>query len=179
MSDPQPARGRRLAAVLGAVLLIAVLIAGVAATTPRDDVVLSADAVVVLGGGGGERLALGRDLAAQHDAELVLSGEAIAQGAAAGLACEVAVRCLEPDPWTTAGEARGIDSLATEEGWDRVAVATSDFHTARSRALFEQCLGDEVAVVGAPTDHGVLEQAYLRARELLARLAGATFARAC
>ncbi len=179
MSDPRPSPGRRFRTIIGTVLVIVVLVGTFAATAPRDDAVRSADAVVVLGGGGGERLALGQELAEQHAAELVLSGEAIEQGAAAGLTCEVEVRCLEPDPWSTAGEARGTDALAETEGWDRVAVATSDFHTARSRALFEQCLGDRVAVVGTPTDHGLIAQVYLRARELLARFAGATFARAC
>ncbi len=180
MSRPRHAHSRRSWRVLiGTVVVMALLLGAFAATAPRDDAVRSIDAVVVLGGGGGERLALGQGLAAEHDAELVLSGEAIAQGTAAGLTCEEEVRCLEPDPWTTAGEARGMDLLADAEGWDHVAVATSDFHTARSRALFEQCLGDKVDVVGAPTDHGLLERVSLRARELLARLAGATFARAC
>ncbi len=179
MSDPRPSPGRRFRTIIGTVLVIAVLVGTFAATAPRNDTVSSVDAVVVLGGGGGERLTLGQELAQEHDAELVLSGEAIAQGAAEGLTCEVEVRCLQPDPWTTAGEARGAEALAEAHGWDRVAVATSDFHTSRSRALFEQCLGDRVAVVGAPTDHGLITQAYLRARELLARFAGATFARAC
>ncbi len=180
MSSPRRSHSRRSGRVLvGTVVVLVLLLAAFAATTPHDDEVGSIDAVVVLGGGSGERLALGQELAEEHDAELVLSGEAIAQGTAAGLTCEEEVRCLEPDPWTTAGEARDTEELAEAHGWDRVAVATSDFHTGRSRDLFEQCLGDRVDVVGAPIDHALIAQAYLRARELLARLAGATFARAC
>jgi len=179
MSGHRRSRSRRFRVLLGAVLVVVTLLGAFAATAPRSDAVHSIDAVVVLGGGGGERLTLGQELAQEHDAELVLSGEAIDQGVRAGLTCEDEVHCLEPDPWTTAGEARGTEALAEEEGWARVAVATSAFHTSRSRALFEQCLGDRVDVVGAPTDDGLIERAYHRARELLARLAGATFARAC
>ncbi|MEX2549053.1 MAG: ElyC/SanA/YdcF family protein [Nitriliruptoraceae bacterium] len=179
MPDHRHPRRRHLRALFVTVAIVVALVGGFAATTPQNDTVQAIDAVVVLGGGGGERLALGQELAQAHDAELVLSGEAIKQGERAGLVCDDDVHCLRPDPWTTAGESRGTEALAEVEGWDRVAVSTSDFHTSRSRTLFEQCLGDRVDVVGAATHDGLLAQAYRRARELLARVAGETFARAC
>lgn len=166
--------------MVAAVALLVLLAAVTAALVPRHDPVpADVDAVVVLGGGQGERLALGRALADEHGAALVLSSFwAIALGHAEGLVCDVEVRCLHPRPLSTAGEAAGTAALADERGWESVAVATSSFHVNRTRMLFEQCL-DEVAVRGAAAPGHLGVQVYRRVRELAAGLAGLTVARAC
>ena len=67
--------------------------------------------------------------------------------------------------------------LADEHGWDEVVVVTSDFHTARSRLLFRQCLGDRVAVVGASREGSVGFRQQLT--EVAGIVVGATIRRAC
>lgn len=169
-------RGLVLVAICAATVAAA---AAVLALVPRNDEVGDVDAVIVLGGSGMERLELGVALATERDAPLVLSAEGIDRGAAAGLTCDVEVVCVNPEPATTAGEALTMHELAAERGWDRVAVATSDFHTNRSRALFRQCFGDRVDVVGADTPTTVRGEIYRSTRELVGHVAGRTLRRAC
>ena len=147
---------------------------------PRDDTPQDPDVVVVLGGAGGERAALGIELADTYDVPLVFSSSARYFGAQQGRDCDVDAICFEPDPPTTAGEAANMRALAEQQGWDHVTVATSAFHTSRSRFLFEQCLGDDrVSVVGAVGDRRGVTSPSLMLRESLGVVAGATFARAC
>ncbi|MEL4505625.1 hypothetical protein AAEX63_11320 [Luteococcus sp. H138] len=56
--------------------------------------------------------------------------------------------CFPPQPSTTRGEAIGLKQLAAQHGWSTFAVLTIDFHTSRSRFIFERCLGTDVTVVG-------------------------------
>lgn len=166
-------------------LLVALLAAPIALGAymwPRDDRPQHPDAVVVLGGGGAERAELGLHLAADHEATLVLASSARYHAAARGdVTCDDAdVICFEPDPPTTIGEARRMAVLAQERGWDHVTVATSRFHTSRTRLLFRQCLGREsVTVQGAsrPDDPGFLPHRDLR--EAVAVLAAWTVQPAC
>lgn len=148
--------------------------------TPRDDVPRDPDVVVVLGGAGGERAALGIELAETYDVPLVLSSSASVFGERQGRTCGVDAICFDPVPENTAGEAANIAQMADEAGWDHVTVATSAFHTSRSRYLFRQCLGeDRVSVVGAVRDGRPATDAQLMSREALGIVAGTTFARAC
>ncbi|MEL4357790.1 MULTISPECIES: YdcF family protein [unclassified Luteococcus] len=57
--------------------------------------------------------------------------------------------CFPPDPSTTRGEAIGLKRLAEAHGWQSFAVLTVDFHAARSRFIFQRCLGVDVPVVGS------------------------------
>jgi uncharacterized SAM-binding protein YcdF (DUF218 family) len=160
-----------IAVGLGALVMYAV---------PRDDVPRDPDAVVVLGGGGPERAELGIELAERYDAALVLSSSAAIFGRWQGRECGVDALCFEPSPENTAGEAENVAALAEEHGWGHVTVATSDFHTSRSRYLFRQCLGrDAVTVVGAEVDRDAGAQLRLLLRESTAIVAGATLRRAC
>ena len=156
------------------------MVALVAYVTPRDDTPQAADVVVVLGGAGGERAELGIELAERLDAPLVLSSSASVFGQRQGRTCGRDAICFDPVPETTAGEAENIARMAEQQGWDHVVVATSSFHTSRSRFLFEQCLGeDRVSVVGRTRDGGTETSPHLVVRESLGVIAGATFARAC
>ncbi len=165
------------------VALAAVSAAVVAATAflvPHDDVPGQPDAVVVLGGGSPARAELGIRLADEHDAELVLFSTAGRHAEAAGYRCGLDARCLEPDPLSTAGEAREVRDLVSTTGWDELVVITTDFHTSRSRLLFEQCLGDQpVRVVGSEHTASWPARVYSYAREAVATLAGVTVRRAC
>lgn len=149
------------------------------ALVPRDDQIGDVDAVIVLGGGGIERLTLGSAIATRNDVPLVLSAEGIAQGRARGLRCDVQVRCINPDPVTTAGEATTMYALAEDEGWDRIAVATSSFHVNRSRTLFAQCFGGRVQVTGATGEMTGPVVIHRGVREIVGQIAAMTVRRAC
>jgi uncharacterized SAM-binding protein YcdF (DUF218 family) len=170
--------------VVLALLLTAVLVAPVVLVGymwPRDDRPRDPDAVVVLGGGGAERAALGLELAERHDATLVLASSARFYAAREGVTCDSPdVICFEPDPPTTIGEARNVADLATEWGWSHVTVATSRFHTSRSRLVFRQCLGrDGATVVGATGPHDPPFALDRELRETLGTLASWTIEPAC
>lgn len=162
------------------VLLIAVLGGWfVVYMLPSDDLPQDPDAVIVLGGAGPERTALGIALSDRYDAQLVLSSNARYFGRRHGVTCDEQALCFEPAPPNTAGEAENVARLAEQYGWDHVTVATSDFHTSRSRFLFRQCLGrDRVSVVGTGDEQGSMDLR-LFLREATGLLAGATIARAC
>jgi uncharacterized SAM-binding protein YcdF (DUF218 family) len=167
-----------------AVIALAVLsvwagVAFVRFMLPTDDVPRDPDAVVVLGGAGDERARLGIELAERYGAQLVLSSNARFFAAAQGQSCEVDAICFEPIPENTVGEARNVAALAEEYGWEHVTVATSDFHTSRTRFLFRQCLGDRVTVVGASRDDRPRIAPRLLLREAAGVIAGATIERAC
>lgn len=167
---------------LGYSIVVAMIAAAamVAYVLPRDDAPAEADVVVVLGGAGGERAELGIELAERFEAPLVLSSSAALFGERQGRACGVDAICFDPVPETTAGEAENVASMAEHRGWEHVVVATSSFHTSRSRFLFEQCLGDErVSVMGRTADGRSDTTPRLVVHESLGVIAGATFARAC
>lgn len=157
-----------------------VLVAFLRFLLPTDDQPRSPDVVVVLGGAGPERAELGIHLAERYDAQLVLSSSAAIFGERQGRACSLDAICFEPEPETTRGEAQMIARMAEEQGWEHVTVATSAFHTSRSRYLFRQCLGeDRVSVVGAVRDGHARTTPRLLLREGLGVIAGATIQRAC
>ncbi len=167
---------------LSVLLVLAVLGGGLAFAAfmiPTDDAPRDPDAVVVLGGAGDERARLGIELAERYDAQLVLSSNARFFAAAQGAACERDAICFEPVPENTVGEARNVAELAEQHGWEHVTVATSDFHTSRTRFLFRQCLGDRVTVVGASREDRPRIAPRLLLREAAGVVAGATFERAC
>lgn len=171
----------------GMQVLMGILLAGLLAFSallvlvlPRDDVPVDPDVVVVLGGAGGERAELGIELAERFEVPLVLSSSASIFGERQGRDCDLDAICFEPVPATTAGEAQNLALMAERQGWDHVVVATSSFHTSRSRFLFEQCLGDErVSVVGRTKPGARATNPRLALREAAGIVAGATFARAC
>lgn len=59
--------------------------------------------------------------------------------------------CFRADPISTRGEARAIERLARERGWDDVVVVTSDFHVFRARLILERCFGDRLRLDDAPS----------------------------
>jgi uncharacterized SAM-binding protein YcdF (DUF218 family) len=166
-------------------VVVALVLLGALALTialwPRDDVPDEPDAVVVLGGGGAERAELGIELRERYGTVLVLSSSSRYYAARRGEDCDADdTICFEPDPPTTIGEARNVADLAADRGWDHVTVATSSFHTSRTRTVFEQCLGDDaVTVVGAPSPDGPAFVLRRELREALGLLASWTIERAC
>ncbi|MEX2533641.1 MAG: ElyC/SanA/YdcF family protein [Nitriliruptoraceae bacterium] len=174
---------RRLARRLVVLLLVSVvtlLAVLIVVTTPRLDVIQHPDVVVVLGGGGGERLAFGQQVAAVHRVPVFAFAEGVTSGVLGGVPCDSKAQwCVEPNPSTTAGEARTAAAYAKDNGWQTMAVATSTFHVNRARVLFRQCFEGEVLVTGI-ADSAPLEVQLRRAgREALGIIAAYTLRRAC
>lgn len=147
---------------------------------PRDDRPRQPDAIVVLGGGGPERAELGIALQAEYDADLVLFAYARMFAERLGVECGPRIICLEPDPWSTIGEALVTRAVMAERDWQHVTVVTNRFHATRARVLFQQCLGHRVSVVRAedPYDGRNIHAGTYR-HEALGILAAWTLRRAC
>jgi uncharacterized SAM-binding protein YcdF (DUF218 family) len=159
--------------------LVAIAVPTIRVLAPADDPWNEPDAIVVLGGVGQERADLGIDLARRADLPLVLSSSATHFAAKRGYRCSLGnAECF---PWppaeNTAEEARYTQAFAAQQGWTQVTVVTSSHHTTRARALFRQCLGDRVSIVGAPRSEGPTFSEL--AREVVGLVAAVTFRRAC
>ena len=137
-----------------AVLLALFLLGGLATVRlfyrPASGVPRQADAVIVLSGDLGERLARGLELIhAGVSSTLVLDGspdsELVLELCKGGQPFEVV--CLRPDPDSTRHEARAAAQLASERGWDSVAVVTTTAHLTRSGVLFRRCMDTSVVMV--------------------------------
>ena len=117
---------------------------------PPSDEPKPVDAVVALAGGHGQRLAVAREVVAEHPATLVLSvGEDDAVDALCADPAGLDVRCFAAEPFRTSGEARAFGALAREHGWDSVAVVTSTSHLTRARVLVSQCVDARVSMIDA------------------------------
>lgn len=57
------------------------------------------------------------------------------------------VRCLKPQPVTTAGEAIAVGELARQEGWTSITAVTNRPHARRVNLILEQCTDMTVSVV--------------------------------
>ena len=148
------------------------MVALAAFVLPRDDVPIDGDVVVVLGGGDDERTELGIELTERFGVPLVLSSTARDSAAHLGWTCGRDAICFAPVPGSTAGEARTVAAMAETHGWEHV-VATSSFHTSRSRVLFEQCLSEgRVSLLGRPPPDGPQTTPRLVLRESFGVIAG-------
>lgn len=165
----RPGTRRLLTALLllcGAGAVMLVLVAVRIAVGPPGDDPFDDGPIVVLGGGGRERLDLGQELRGDTNRPLLVSADAIGRYQAAGGTCQVPdAICLEPEPESTYGEALAVASQVERFGWSQVTVVTSDFHTFRTRLLFDRCVPVPVTVVGAPTEPSLGERLYRIVRE--------------
>ncbi|MFU8841407.1 MAG: YdcF family protein [Nitriliruptoraceae bacterium] len=113
--------------------------------------------VAVLGGAGGRvQAAVALVERSGEPRLLVLSSSAADLYRNAGGSCdEPGVRCVMPDPETTAGEARLLARLAREEGWEQLTVVTTDTHATRARMHLAACMEVPTEVVAVPTGWSV------------------------
>ena len=153
---------RVLAALLGALVVIAA--AGFPVyVRPQQDPLRAADAVVVLGGShSGARYQRGLQLAhAGWAHDLVLSNPYGGADPFLDRLCAAAqprfrVRCFDPDPHSTLGEARQIRDLAAAEHWHTVIVVTSVPHVSRARYIIGKCWAGALVMQGTPVHLGPL-----------------------
>jgi hypothetical protein len=70
------------------------------------------------------------------------------------------VICLDSIPANTRDEALALDALVSEQGWQRVAIVTNDYHMARAAMLDRSCTDADLAPVPVepsglnPVSHG-------------------------
>lgn len=179
MSDAQPPRARRrppehvLARVVtGTVVLLVGLVMVFAwrvVYRPHLDPMPDepVDVLLVLGPLEDWRVEMANQLMAEGRARnLVLSTPDPALDQRHCGAADWPVICFEPEPSTTRGEAMQLKRLMAENGWTTAAVLTVDFHAARSRFIFERCLGQPVPVVGRHVSYWDDERPYMVAYQL-------------
>jgi uncharacterized SAM-binding protein YcdF (DUF218 family) len=150
---------RGLAVLLLAVGLFAAATAFLFVYPDADPVPRRADAIVVLSGGQ-HRL----DEGVRLWREGVVPTLAISDGRNPGwpeanrLCGRPRVRCFDPSPYSTRGEAR----WTAEQGWSSVVVVTSTYHVRRARELFDRCVDGRLAVVEAdpPVDNFIVGVAW-------------------
>lgn len=57
--------------------------------------------------------------------------------------------CFRPKPVTTQGEARALQHLAREHGWETVNVITAQSHVTRARMLMSRCFDGDIRMLAA------------------------------
>ncbi len=147
---------------------------------PPDQTARAADVVFVIGPPTDARIELAEALVAEHGAQLLLVSTTLpeaaaprdtgwpkpdrpawAQGEGSSVSavdelCErsdwggVGVLCLQPEPFTTQGEARALAALMKERGFETATVVTMTPHVARTRLLVDRCdeASADVHVIG-------------------------------
>ena len=139
--------------VAAAAVLLCVTASFIPILWPRTGAPERVDAVIVLSGDHGERLPLALDMIARGVTSVLVFDGALDSARAMEL-CRggqpFEVVCLQPRVDNTRGEARAAAELASSRGWERVAVATSTHHAARSGLLFRRCVKGEVEMIAAP-----------------------------
>ena len=167
-------------------LLVALLLvlAWLAATAylfvwPPTDSIGPADAVVVLGSRSRpERLPEGLRLMHEHIAPVL-----VLMTPPAGPLCHRKARfeiiCLNPKPFSTRGEARGVARLAERHGWHSLAVVTSRWHVTRARVLLRRCYHGSLRLAGANPSDNAVEYGEDVAQEWAGLLYALTLARGC
>ena len=148
-------RGRRIILIaIAALLALFLVLTAVLFVWPATNAPRRSDAIVVLGGSG-PRIQKGIALArAGYAPYLVISGPDAGQ---CHLAIpKVTVICIQPNPFTTQGEARATAKLATEHNWHQIIVVSSIPQTTRARIRFDRCYHG--ALLFDPSSPGGLRQ---------------------
>ncbi|WP_147294420.1 hypothetical protein [Arthrobacter sp. RT-1] len=117
---------------------------------PRADTPEPVDALFVLAPQGA-RTALAEQLMEQGIADTLAISAPGGDDAAIDQLCKqkraYRIICFDPDPVTTQGEARAIQALSNEYGWENVSVLTAQFHVTRSRILIQRCYKGSLAMI--------------------------------
>lgn len=144
-----------------------------------------ADAVVMLGPGlNGERVREALRLVRRGRAPVLVVSRARDPGWAAGQELcrggrRFQVLCIRATPYTTRGEARTVDRLASKRHWGSLVIVTSTYHVTRARLLYRRCFDGRLDVVGADPEASLGEWAGAIAHEWGGLAYAATLARSC
>ncbi len=140
------------------------------------------DAVVVLAGGNDERLDRALSLVDQGMADVLVISAVntdLGQRTRIQSLCsgrpDIEVHCVEPVPLTTRGEAATIGAFIRDNGWQSIALVTSDFHLDRATYHFRRCVDATVHPVAAHGGRGLAKVA----KEMVGFVYVRTLARGC
>ncbi len=146
--------------------------------------VASSDAIVVFVGGKGERLEVVQRLLDAGVAPNVVIPNGLSPGSAeANRLCldeaRAEVFCPELPDGDTRSEARLIGRIATENGWRRLVLVTSDYHVERARLRLGRCFDGKVEAVAADSDLGGGERMGKLIHELFGHVEARVVQRGC
>jgi hypothetical protein len=158
-------RVRRIAAFCGAAFLAWVLAGSWLFAAPQTDAPQSADVLFVLGPPD-DRIAYAEQLMATGDTDvLAVSSPVDEDGQFTAPICQAArdyqVLCFHPDPFTTQGEARSLQSMSRDHGWKTVNVLAPRHHITRARVLLERCYQGELRMIEHDSPLSLQKWAYL------------------
>ena len=122
----------------------------------------------MLAGGRGERLALALDLIDQDMAPVlaIMNGMQWSKGIELCLSDDQPFEIVCPgDVPNTRGEAREIQMLAEERGWDSIILVTNDFHIRRASVHVGRCFDGTIHRVAAENDFSVPREVFAITRE--------------
>ncbi len=118
-----------------------------AATAPAR-----ADAIVVLSGDRGERMAEAIRLIDRGVAPTLVHAGTPDSDFVRALCSDqtqFAAVCLSPEPDNTRTEAGAVARLASQRGWDQIAIVTSTYHVTRAALLIGRCSDADLRMVAA------------------------------
>jgi uncharacterized SAM-binding protein YcdF (DUF218 family) len=146
------ARQKILLGLLVALLIFAGATIRLFLLPARDDP-RHVDAIVVLGGSG-NRVATGEKLVREgYSSTLLLSLGSVDDCPAIA---HVRVLCFRPEPYTTQGEARYLNTAARKYDWKHVLVVSTTEQDTRARLRIKRCTKIDVAYVTTPESIGRL-----------------------
>jgi len=153
---------RRAGIAAAAAGALAAAVAACLVLVPVEDAPRRADAIVVLGGLGARPVIdeAVRLMDAGYADRVVVSDAFGGDTLPAHLCRTYPARfeCVEPDPATTAGEARLIGQMADERGWDALLVVTRTYHVTRARMILDRCIAGELMVTGVDGELSVADR---------------------
>ena len=166
-----------------AAALAAALLSYIPFVWPTTDVPRRADAIIVLSGDHGERRAVAFRLLDEGVAGTLVFVGTPDLGDEDDL-CRNGWRskeviCLRPQPDGTRQEAQAVGELADHRGWKKVVVATTTYHVARAKLLFDRCVDGDVSVVPARRSAALGDTARQTVREWMVTGYFAVFKRGC
>lgn len=116
---------------------------------PATDAPKHADVLFVLAPQGDRTKYAERLMGQGYAGTLAISSPREEDGSSALCAEQRAYRivCFEPDPVTTQGEARALQSLSVEYGWKSAEVLTAQFHVSRATVLLQRCYKGDLGMI--------------------------------
>jgi len=70
------------------------------------------------------------------------------------------VICFHPEPFTTQGEARALQAMSQQHGWESANVLTAQHHITRARVIIDRCYKGDVKMIKYDADLSFPEWAY-------------------
>lgn len=158
-------RVRRIAAFSAAVFLAWGLAGIWLIAAPKTDAPQPADVLFVLGPPD-DRMAYAELMMAMGDIDVLAVSSPVDDGGHfTAPICQAArdypILCFHPDPFTTQGEARSLQSLSRDHGWKTVNVLAPRHHVTRARVLLERCYQGELRMIEYAPSLSLQKWAYL------------------